>query len=209
MAETQKVVDLLDIPDFLLRAPGSEPKVGTRQIQIFMTMRAKDGGPKTQFREFNTVLKAQEYLGAFICKGDRVKDISETGGCVELKSGIRLRLNYPYKKLMKGIEPKKRLHNIEPDISKLRNLSMPTAVKSDPEREKPLPLNKPRKKKRPEYIGTSAIPLKKICADNDVDPRKARMKLRKAKSDGRLPHRPSDRWEFNPEDIEAVLKLIQ
>lgn len=201
-----KEVDNLHIPDFLKRTPGIEPEIGTRQIQIFMTMRDRQDAPKTQFREFNTVLKAQEYLGAFICKGDRIKWVSDTGGSVTLKSGIRLRLNYPYRKLMKGIEPKKRLHNITADVSKLRKLSMP-GPEADPERKSMISLNKP-KKKRPEYIGTNAVPLKKICADNNIDPHKARIKLRKAKLKGELPHRPSDRWEFNPEDISKVLDII-
>lgn len=50
----------------------------------------------------------------------------------------------------------------------------------------------------------NAIPLKKICAEVNVDPKIARRLLR---GDKTIP-RPEGRWEFNPKDVERIKKVI-
>lgn len=49
------------------------------------------------------------------------------------------------------------------------------------------------------------IPLKRICADLDIDPKMARRKLRAAELSG---HDPKSRWEFTPAQAKKAREVL-
>ena len=191
----RKDEDLLQIPNFLKRSP-TESKIQSN-IQIYLTsIRGKVR--LTLYREFNSVLKARRYLRKFIGGKDKVKSISSSGSYITLRSGIRLSMNYPYKGIMAKKSPRGKLYDIS-DCTTRRYREIKTPVKKGPGE---MIKTKTRK-------DVNFIPLKTICRDNDIDPRKARIVLRRAGRDGKLKHDFKGRWEFRKNDVAEILTILE
>jgi hypothetical protein len=189
----------MKIPKRLRRDPGKEPRVGTYNIQakIFRGKKVK----QLIFREFSNIKMAQEYFKALTTKdGDEIADISENGHVTELVSGIMISTNYSIEKILKGKPPRQKLHIIV-DPRDLRKQRIESAK---------MPEVKPTAKtdRKRKISSGQTVPIKQLCKDLGIDPRKARQKLRKAAKDGIIPHIEKGRWDFDQKDIKLVTKVL-
>ena len=73
---------------------------------------------------------------------------------------------------------------------------------------------KPIRRQIEESSGSGRIPLKKICQQLDMDPKAARVKLRRLARNGELKFRDQDdedhgsRWEFTPKQAEQIKEAL-
>jgi hypothetical protein len=140
---------------------------------------------------------AKEYFKELL-KDDEISDMASNGHTTELVSGIIISTNYNLEKVLKGIAPNQKLKTIM-DVRDQQRRKIETAKMPEPKQ--------PTRKRK--ISSGESVPIKQLCKDLGIDPRKARQKLRKASKDGKLPHTSKGRWDFEPKDIELVTKILQ
>lgn len=194
-----------DEPDFMtkLRKVQAE-NGGTSRIQFDIQV-PKGKMVSSIFREFETVERAREYLQEFVGKEDITK-ASKNGRNATLETGATVRTNYNFHSVLVGKAPGGKL----PDIADPRdrhNIRMPMPSPTvDKEGNVTKMANNSRK--RSSNGNGATVPLKKICQDIEMDPRKARQILRRAAKADKLPHDMRGRWEFNADEQEQIIEIL-
>lgn len=190
----------------------------TDQIQVKLTD-TKRSPPTVTFREFGKVADAHSYLKQF--------ELIEVDGR-HAKFGtdplVLVTTNYAIERILAGKKPGEELPSIGQPSSKtgrpvnigpavgtknghvgpvLNGLSLVEQQKPAKKARASSPSAKPKK-------ASGLIPLKNICADLGMEPRDARIRLRKAK-DGDLPvaHEAQGRWEWLPDQVAAVSAFLK
>lgn len=190
----------------------------TREIQI-QVFNNNTNPPQVFCRGFETAVHARDFLlTTFDPKG-----IDGRTAYAAADKKVTIQSNYDIKKILDKKDPQEDLPaiNVQRKKEELRSRqpvvvgkpggilnglspSLPQSsrgVKSKSSSEKGT-----RSEKK---SSSGLIPLKQICADLELDPREARMKLRKAK-EGQLPiaHEAQGRWEWQPDQVDAVKAFL-
>ncbi len=179
----------LDLPAFLKREEGEKH---TESCIQFNTYGCKPGSKmwNSASRAFNTVTEAQEYLKEFI-KSEKIIYSPEKKTYAKLEpSGRGISSNHPLPDTLKGKAPTGLLINIISDqntrsITMIKKTTKKVAEKTD--------------------TSSNMVVLKKICQELKIDPRKARMKLRKSigpATDGRW------EWPEGSKELKQVREIL-
>lgn len=113
-------------------------------------------------------------------------------------NGVSITTNYSQRRIRKGIKPKNELDNLAEFIMKKVTMASGNT-------------RKVARQKSKERVNGTLIPLKKLCQEYELDPRKARMQLRAAIKKGTIKHSKGQRWEWEEgsdllKDVRKVLK---
>ena len=169
-------------------------RVGTSRIQVKGTF-YKGKMFNSIWREFPDVQAASSYYAEMI-RDDEEISRSKCYRAVSLKSRITLISNYSFLKIQQRI----------PVIGVLKDISDP--------REKPFitpseaTVASPTAAKKKQRSNGELIPLKVLCRDIGIEPRKARAVLRAAAKAGKMPHEWSGRWEFEANELPHIKTLL-
>ena len=184
-----------DIPEFLLRTP--EPPVMTKRIQIiaFGSQTKKGQMVSLTAREFLNIGEAKAFLDQYADNRDLETNDSGTFGRFDLNTTLRCNADMRAVVLLKRIPAE--LPVIITSAMKPARIEMPTY--STTEGDTTMTTTK-KSTKKSAASNSSMVPLKKLCQEFELDPRKARQKLRKAigNNDGR--------WEW-PADSGELGKI--
>ncbi len=207
------VSNLLDIPEFL-RRDAKNQTWDNKSIHI----KAQVGGVvrRVSGRAFTNPKEANKYLRTFIPNfRTSINAMSKTGGLAQLKDGRTIWANMPLKDILDGKKiPKRGLRPIL-DRADLQVLVMPEekqqTVVDDTGNEVPIAPTPAKKKKA--RINGDVIVLKTLCQELEIDPRKARMTLRKAIKSNKIlaadrEHNARWEWPARSEVVEEVKKVI-
>lgn len=184
----QKIVGEPEMPDFLRR--GKLPET-TRQVHLIVTNKE---GRKLE-RSFIEVVAAKAYI-------EELGEPDKTKGTTFRCGKLTVQTNYDLKSILKEVKVDKDLPWI------MKNLPDPEDYRRHLEKfppkkvEAPKSLSVPKAKK----ANGEEVPLKVLCGELDVDPRKARQRLRRAIRDNRLSHEYSARWAW-PKDSDEIEKV--
>lgn len=166
-------------------------------------------------RTFDKVGEARAWL--FVLTGDdangakTMKELAASrDGTVATINKLELELNYNIRDLIAGEEPDGLLPEMrnfgsglkKPDFNKS---SAAAPVSGDTPKTSAAPVVKSTKSKS----SGAVVVLKEICKEMDVDPAKARIRLRKLQRDNALPpEAEGGRWQWSRENAEKVKSLL-
>ena len=193
----------LDIPAFLQREDTPERVTDKFQLKVHGTRTAKSKMWITDIREFDKIKDARAYLmgldPSFI-------DIAKNDRGAKLPWGTTVWCNYSLKKIMALRKPKKKLPNIIWDHERK---SSSDRVQTDyskyyDQEDSNMATSKDKKKSKTKSSGKEMVVLKKLCQELDLDPRKARQKLRSTvgQTDGRW------EWPAGSKELDKVKKIL-
>lgn len=150
--------------------------------------------------EYAKVRDMNEYLTKLV-DGAKLEGMSKNGEIATyLINGHKINLvsNYDLRKILKKRSPKK-------DLLDLANFIKPVIQISN---KQETVVSKP---KIQSAATGSLIPLKRLCQQYELEPRKARAALRAAIARGDVAHAPGQRWEWadNSDQLPKVRKVLE
>ena len=198
-----------ELPDFLKR----KPTVGGPSKRVMFKCMGGKVVKKAYYRQFDTVKEAATYFLAFA--NTRKYNTSSDGTVITFPGAIdSIISNMSIKDVLANKPiPKVGLPILEGYSENLISMPKYAAPGVAPkEGERPAP-SKPSSAKAIERSTGKLIPLKVICADNKVEPRDARMKLRRCVKDPKkypklhASHAANARWEWEA-GSDALAEVI-
>lgn len=200
----------LTIPDFLKRTP-SEEKLTTRnyQFKIFGPGRRGSKVLTNQLRSFDKFSDAQEYINHLTIQGSAVKQFSTNGRGCNLISGELLWSNYQITDILLGKSAKGLLPDIftVEDTARGKDIKMPKTTYDTSTKETTMTAKKTATTTRRTASASDEdlVLLKHVCQELKLDPRKARMMLRKklGTTDGRWA------WGKGSKELNEVRSILK
>lgn len=201
--------DPYEIPDFLKR----KPTVGGPSKRVMFKCMGGKVVKKAYFRQFDTVKEASVYFLEFA--NTRKYNVSTDGTVITFPGAVdSIISNMAIKDVLANKPIPKAglpiLDGYSEDLIKMPKYAAPGVAPKEGERPAP---TRPASVKAIERTNGKLIPLKVICADHKVEPRDARMKLRRCVKDPKkypklhASHAANARWEWEA-GSDALAEVI-